>query len=137
MPSTAPPGCSRSSAASAVRSLVLRQGMQVAGIGVAIGLGLGLAMTRLMERLLFGVSATDPAIFAGVAVLLGLVALVSNYVPAFPVINKNVVANFRCFPNHHPHPMIDKEPTPDFRGGVNFNPGQPTEEIGEDPSCKF
>ncbi len=69
--------------ASAVRALVVRQGMNIAGIGLVIGVGLAVGMTRLLEGLLYGVSVTDPAIFAGVAVLLGVVALVSNYIPAF------------------------------------------------------
>ena len=69
--------------ASSVRALVLGQGMSIAGIGLVIGVVLAVGMTRLLEGLLYGVSVTDPAIFAGVAVLLGVVALVSNYIPAF------------------------------------------------------
>ena len=68
--------------ASAVRALVLRQGMGVAGIGLVIGVALAVGMTRLLEGLLYGVSVTDPAIFVGVPLLLGGVALVSNYLPA-------------------------------------------------------
>ena len=68
--------------ASTVRSLVLRQGMRVAGVGLALGLGLAIAMTRLLESLLFSVSTTDPAIFGAVAALLAGVAFVANYIPA-------------------------------------------------------
>jgi putative ABC transport system permease protein len=39
-------------------------------------------VTRLMQSLLFGISATDPATFAAVAAALALVALVACYVPA-------------------------------------------------------
>jgi putative ABC transport system permease protein len=62
--------------------LVVSQGMLLALLGVAIGLAVSLALTRLMAGLLFGVSATDPATFALIALLLTGVALVSCYVPA-------------------------------------------------------
>ena len=50
--------------------------------GIAIGIVACLAITRLMSSLLFGVAATDPAIFIGVPVLIVLVALAASYVPA-------------------------------------------------------
>jgi putative ABC transport system permease protein len=65
-----------------VLKLVIRQGMAVALIGVSIGLAVALAVTRLMKSLLFGVTATDPATFAGVAALLTAVALLACYIPA-------------------------------------------------------
>jgi putative ABC transport system permease protein len=51
-------------------------------IGVAIGLAASLALTRLMKTLLYGVSATDPAPFTAVALLLTLVALLACWIPA-------------------------------------------------------
>jgi putative ABC transport system permease protein len=65
-----------------VLKLVFGQGMAVALAGVSIGLAVALAVTRLMRSLLFGVTATDPATFAGVATLLAAVALLACYIPA-------------------------------------------------------
>ena len=50
--------------------------------GIAVGVAVALVLTRLMSSLLFGVSASDPITFAGVALLILLVALVASYVPA-------------------------------------------------------
>jgi putative ABC transport system permease protein len=49
---------------------------------VLFGVGGALAVTRLMERLLFGVSATDPLVFAAVPLLLSATALVACWLPA-------------------------------------------------------
>jgi putative ABC transport system permease protein len=65
-----------------ILSLVLRQGVTLAATGVGIGLAGAYLVTRLMESLLFGVSATDLTTFAGVAVLLVLVAVLASYIPA-------------------------------------------------------
>jgi putative ABC transport system permease protein len=65
-----------------VLRLIVGQGMKLALIGVAIGLTASLALTRLMKSLLFGVSTTDPLTFAGVALLLTLIALLACWVPA-------------------------------------------------------
>jgi putative ABC transport system permease protein len=62
--------------------LVLGHGARVALLGIAVGIAAALGLTRLMSNLLFGVSATDPLTFAGVAMLLTLVALVASYIPA-------------------------------------------------------
>jgi len=62
--------------------LVLGQGARVALLGIAVGIAAALALTRLMSNLLFGVSATDPLTFAGVALLLTAVALCTSYIPA-------------------------------------------------------
>jgi ABC-type antimicrobial peptide transport system permease subunit len=66
----------------AVLRLVIFQGLKLVVIGVAIGLIGSLAITRLMASLLFGVSATDPITFAGVAISLFIVALLACWIPA-------------------------------------------------------
>ena len=63
-------------------SLVVRQGMALALSGVAVGLAGAFLLTRLIRSLLFGVEATDPVTFVGIALLLGLVALLASYIPA-------------------------------------------------------
>ena len=64
--------------------LVIGQGMLVTSIGLAIGLAAGLALTHLLKNLvaLYDVSATDPATFAGIAVLFVMTALPACYLPA-------------------------------------------------------
>jgi predicted permease len=65
-----------------VLKLVMAQGMALTLIGVAIGLIAASGLTRLMKIVLFGVSATDPLTYAGVAALLTFVALLACYIPA-------------------------------------------------------
>jgi putative ABC transport system permease protein len=64
-----------------VFKMVLGQGMMLALIGIAIGLVGAFPLTRLMAAMLFRVTATDPATFAGIAFLLTAVALVACYLP--------------------------------------------------------
>jgi putative ABC transport system permease protein len=65
-----------------VLRLIMRQGMRPALIGLAIGIGAALGLTRLMESLLFGVTATDPMTFMTLSLLLMTVALLACYFPA-------------------------------------------------------
>jgi putative ABC transport system permease protein len=65
-----------------VLRLVVRDGMAPALVGVAVGALGALAVTRLMRSLLYGVSTTDPIVFALVATMLVVVALVACLVPA-------------------------------------------------------
>jgi len=65
-----------------VLRLVVGDGAKLALLGIAIGIASALALTRVMTSLLFEVKPTDPATFAGVAILLALVALAACYIPA-------------------------------------------------------
>ncbi len=65
-----------------VSRMVLQQGGTVAGIGVVLGLVAAFGLTRLMESLLFGVTAVDPPTFATAAVVIALVSLLASYMPA-------------------------------------------------------
>ena len=67
---------------SGIHRLILRQGMTYAFTGISLGLLAALASTRILTSLLYGVSATDPATFFGVAIGLAFVALLACYVPA-------------------------------------------------------
>jgi putative ABC transport system permease protein len=62
--------------------MVIGQGSQMALAGIVVGIVAGLLLTRLMGKMLFGVSATDPWTFAAVALLLAGVSLLASYVPA-------------------------------------------------------
>jgi predicted permease len=65
-----------------VLQMVIGHGAKMALVGVAIGVGAALGLTQLMANQLFGVSAHDPVTFAGVAMLLILVAIAACYIPA-------------------------------------------------------
>ena len=62
--------------------LVLSDGMKMTLIGVGVGLLAAFGLTRLMTKMLFGVSATDPATFVFISLLLIFVALLACYMPA-------------------------------------------------------
>ena len=68
--------------ASNILGLIVRQGIILAMAGVALGVGGALALTRLIQDLLFRVSATDPLTFVAIPVLFVLVALAASYIPA-------------------------------------------------------
>jgi len=65
-----------------VLRMLVRQGMTAAIVGLAIGLGGALLLTGALRELLFEITPTDPATFAGVSVLLLITALVACLIPA-------------------------------------------------------
>jgi len=66
-----------------VLKLVVVDGMKPILIGIAIGVAVSLALGRLVVSLIFGVKPTDPLTFISVALLLIIVGLVANTLPAF------------------------------------------------------
>jgi macrolide transport system ATP-binding/permease protein len=65
-----------------IRAMVLRQGIVLVISGLAVGLLGALAASRVVGNFLVGVSAVDPVIFAGVALLLAAITLAACYIPA-------------------------------------------------------
>jgi putative ABC transport system permease protein len=65
-----------------VIGLVMDQGARLTAVGIALGLLGALAFTRVLESLLYGVSARDPLTYAGIAALLAAVALLATWIPA-------------------------------------------------------
>jgi putative ABC transport system permease protein len=65
-----------------VLRLVVGDGARLAGAGVAIGLALALVLSRVIRGMLYGVSAYDPLAWAGLTVVLALVALTASWLPA-------------------------------------------------------
>ena len=78
-----------------VMATVLSQAARVVGIGLAIGLIVTVAASRVIAGLLFGISATNPLILAGVAMALALVALLAGYLPARRVLKVDPIVALR------------------------------------------
>jgi putative ABC transport system permease protein len=79
-----------------VLRMVLREAGALAVTGLVAGLVLAFAVTRLMASLLFGVPATDPPTFAGVAAALALVSLFAAYLPGRRATRVDPMVAFRA-----------------------------------------
>jgi predicted permease len=78
-----------------ITRLVLGNGMLLTVVGISLGLAASFGLTRVMQTLLFGVAATDPVTFAGVSLLLSIVALLASYIPARRATRVNPVVALR------------------------------------------
>ena len=78
-----------------VRSLILRQGLVLAGIGIGIGVVLAGLGSRLLESLLFGITPLDPATFIGACTLFIAVTLAASYIPARRAMGVDPIAALR------------------------------------------
>ena len=79
-----------------VMSLVLRQGLALAAVGIALGLAGASAATRYLEGMLFGLTPLDRPTFAVVALLFAIVAAAAAYVPARRATRVEPIVALRC-----------------------------------------
>jgi putative ABC transport system permease protein len=66
-----------------ILQLVVGHGLRLVAVGITLGLAAAFALSRLLANLLFGISSTDPATFVSVPLILGAMAVVASYLPAF------------------------------------------------------
>lgn len=79
-----------------ITAMILRQGLTMTGIGIGIGLAVSFGITRFMSSLLYEVSAVDPVIFGGIALLLAVVAFLACYIPAYRATRVDPMTALRC-----------------------------------------
>jgi putative ABC transport system permease protein len=65
-----------------IRTMVVYQGMRLAGVGVVVGIASAFGLTRFIASFLFGVKAWDPVVFVSIPILLTAVALFAVWFPA-------------------------------------------------------
>jgi putative ABC transport system permease protein len=81
---------------SALRRMVVGEGLRLAVLGALAGLAAALGLTRVMASLLYGVRAADPATFISVAAMLLAAAVLASYVPARRVTRVDPVEALRA-----------------------------------------
>ena len=65
-----------------IRVLILGQGLRLLAVGLFIGVAAAIGFSRVLGSFLFEVNAVDPALYAGVSILLGATALLACWIPA-------------------------------------------------------
>ena len=78
-----------------VLSLVVGQGLRLALAGLAVGLLLAAGLSRFLSSILFGIATTDLPTFAGVSVLLVVLAAAASYLPAWRAARLDPVTSLR------------------------------------------
>jgi putative ABC transport system permease protein len=81
---------------SEVMRLVLRQSLLWTAAGIALGLVGAAALTRYLDRMLFGLTPLDPATFVAVSALFALIAAVASYLPARRATKVDPIVALRC-----------------------------------------
>jgi predicted permease len=79
-----------------IRALVLRQGLRLLGTGLAIGVLGAWSASRVLARLLYGVSPDDPVTFVAAATLLSIVAIAATIIPARRATLVDPMVALRC-----------------------------------------
>jgi putative ABC transport system permease protein len=79
-----------------IMGMMFRRGMTPAISGLVVGLAGSYGLARLMAALVFGVTATDPATFAGIPLALAAAAALAVYIPARRAVKIEPMAALRC-----------------------------------------
>jgi ABC-type antimicrobial peptide transport system permease subunit len=76
--------------------MILRQGLELALVGLVIGIVCALGATRFLSSLLYGIKPTDPLTFVSISVILTAVALLASYIPARRATKVDPMVALRC-----------------------------------------
>jgi ABC-type antimicrobial peptide transport system permease subunit len=79
-----------------VRRMIVKHGGRVTLIGVVIGVTVSLMLTRLLDRLLFGVAAIDMVTFVAMSAVMIGVALLASYIPAWRASSVDPIVSLRA-----------------------------------------
>jgi putative ABC transport system permease protein len=76
--------------------LIIREGLKLILIGIGLGAVMAIALTRIMSKLLFGISATDPLTFVIMPLILVFTAVMASYFPARRATKVDPMVALRC-----------------------------------------